>query len=188
MLLLSVFSLFYDRFTSITFLSRHYYSSPQMYSPSKNSLILIDVTLIGRFNSFLTCETVINKFLCSGQTGLLSGDVAPLLDDGFLDRLGVSSGPGAHLLGHVHTLLGGDELGDQLGHVLAVSLWLQRALLLGFVLDDSLDLVMTELGSGNQFTACWGTELPWLLGAGGHRRVLLHGLLGHAAHLSGRST
>merc|ERR1712032_425864 len=56
-----------------------------------------------------------------GEAGLLRGHVAPLLDDGLLDRSGVGSGPGADLLGDIHTLLDRGKLGHQLGHVLAWS-------------------------------------------------------------------
>merc|ERR1712226_1033746 len=54
-----------------------------------------------------------------GKAGLLGGDVAPLLHHGLLHLPGVSPGPGAPLLGHIHTLLGGFQLGHQLGDVLA---------------------------------------------------------------------
>ena len=52
-----------------------------------------------------------------GKARLLSWDIAPLLDDGLLDLPGVGPGPGADLLGHVHALLGGLQLGNQLGHI-----------------------------------------------------------------------
>merc|ERR1712183_33166 len=118
-----------------------------------------------------------------GQTRLLRWDVAPFLDDGLLDLPWVSSGPGADLLGNIHTLLSWYQLGDQLGDVLTGPLGLQRTLLLGGVLDDSLDLVVTLLGSLLEPTAGGGAELPGLLGAAGDGGVLLHVLLGDAAHL-----
>lgn len=62
-----------------------------------------------------------------GESGLLGGDVAPLLDDGLLDLSGVLAGSGADLLGDINTLLGGLELRNQLGHVLARTLGLQVA-------------------------------------------------------------
>ena len=80
-----------------------------------------------------------------GQARLLRWDVAPFLDDGLLYFPWVSSGPGADLLGNIHTLLSGAQLGDQLGDVLAGTLGLQRTFLLRGVLDDSLDLVVTLL-------------------------------------------
>merc|ERR1719435_250583 len=76
-----------------------------------------------------------------GKARLLRGDVAPLLDDGLLDLPGVGPGPGADLLGHVHTLLSGLQLGHQLGHVLAGPLGLKSTLLLGGVLHHGLHLV-----------------------------------------------
>ena len=80
-----------------------------------------------------------------GKARLLRWDVAPFLNNGLLDLPGVSSGPGANLLGDINALLGGGELGDQLGDVLAGTLGLQGTLLLGGVLDHSLDLVVTLL-------------------------------------------
>ena len=46
-------------------------------------------------------------FVLSSEAGLLRRNVAPFLDDGLLDLPGVSSGPGADLLGNIHTLLSG---------------------------------------------------------------------------------
>ena len=94
----------------------------------------------------------------SRQAGLLAGDVAPLLDDGLLDGSGVGSGPGADLLGHIDTLLGGGELGHQLGHVLAGPLGLEGAGLLGGVLDNGLLLVITLLVTLFKPTSGWGTD------------------------------
>merc|ERR1711860_453616 len=121
-----------------------------------------------------------------GEAGLLRGHVAPLLDDGLLDRSGVGSGPGADLLGHIDTLLGGGELGHQLGHVLAGPLGLEGTGLLGGVLDNGLLLVITgRFRSRFESTAGGGTELPGLLGTSGDGGVLSHGLLGDAANLPG---
>merc|ERR1711863_143305 len=120
---------------------------------------------------------------CLGQTRLLRRDVAPFLNDGLLDLPWVGSGPGADLLGNIHTLLSGGQLGHQLGDVLTGPLGLQRTLLLGGVLDDSLDLVVTLLISLCEPTASGGAELPGLLGAAGDGGVLLHVLLGDTAHL-----
>merc|ERR1711994_162823 len=71
---------------------------------------------------------------CLSQARLLRWDVAPFLDDGLLDLPWVSSGPGADLLGNIHTLLSGGQLGDELGDMLTGPLGLERALLLGGVL------------------------------------------------------
>merc|ERR1712012_907015 len=120
-----------------------------------------------------------------GEARLLRGHVAPLLDDGLLDGSGVGSGPGADLLGHIDTLLGGGELGHQLGHVLAGPLGLEGTGLLGGVLDNGLLLVVTGLLSLGESTAGGGTELPGLLGTSGDGGVLLHLLLGDVAHLLG---
>merc|ERR1711913_117403 len=110
--------------------------------------------------------------------------VAPFFDDGLLDWLGLgNSGPGADLLGNIHALLSGGQLGHQLGDVLTGPLGLQGTLLLGGVLDDSLDLVVTLLSSLLEPTASRSTELPGLLGAAGDGGVLLHVLLGDTALL-----
>ena len=65
-----------------------------------------------------------------GKARLGRGHVAPLLDDGLLDLPGVLPGPGADLLGDVHTLLGRLEQGHKLGDVLALALGLKVASLL----------------------------------------------------------
>ena len=67
---------------------------------------------------------------CLGESGLLGGNVAPLLDNGLLDLPGVLPGPGADLLGDVDALLGGLERGNELGDVLAGPLGLEVASLL----------------------------------------------------------
>ena len=110
-----------------------------------------------KFGRSFVCRS---KTLCLGQARLLSWDVAPFLDHGLLHLPRVGPGPGAHLLGHVHTLLGGLELGHQLGHVLAGPLGLQAALLLGGVLHDGLLLVVTLLGALLEAAAGGGTQLP----------------------------
>merc|ERR1712212_297518 len=123
--------------------------------------------------------------LCLGQARLLSGDIAPFLDDRFLDLSGVGLGPGAYLLGHIHTLLSGLKLGHQLCYMGACPLGLQRALLLGGILDNSLGLVITDLCALLESTASRSTELPWLLGTSSDGSVLLDCLLVDIAHLSG---
>merc|ERR1712117_938259 len=107
------------------------------------------------------------------KTRFLSRNVAPLLDHRFLDLPGVGPGPGAHLLGYIHTLLGGLQLGHQLGDVLTGSLGLQRTLLLGGVLHDGLRLVITLLLSLFEATSSRSTQLPGLLGAASDGSVLL---------------
>jgi len=144
---------------------------------------VVDSNFHGSERLLLLANVDLERFL--GQARLLRWDVAPFLDDGLLDLPGVGSGPGADLLGHIDTLLGGGELGDQLGDVLASPLWLQRTLLLGGVLDHSLDLVVALLLSLSEPAASWSTELPGLLGTPGDGSVLLHVLLGDAADLPG---
>ena len=122
---------------------------------------------------------------CLGQSRLLRWHIAPFLDNRFLDRSWVCPRSGADLLGDINTLLGGGELGNQLGHMLAGPLGLEGAVLLGGVLDDCLLLFITVLLSLSESTPCGGTELPWLLGTSGDGGVLFDILLGHAAHLFG---
>merc|ERR1719397_52329 len=140
--------------------------------------------MLGSFSSLGISNLVHHSFDLS-EAGLLSGNVAPLLDDGLLDLPGVGPGPGADLLGHVHALLGGLQLGNKLGHMLASPLGLKATLLLGGVLDHGLHLVKALLISLLEATASRGTELPGLLGASSDGGVLLHGLLGHGADLLG---
>ena len=122
---------------------------------------------------------------CLGKTGLLGGNVAPLLDDGLLDLPGVGLGPGADLLGDINALLGGGELGDQLGDMGAGPLGLQWALLLGGVLHNSLGLLLADLSSLLESTPGGGAQLAGLLGTSSDRGVLLDALLLDAAHLTG---
>merc|ERR1719384_1956239 len=133
----------------------------------------------------LSCEGILSWRRSLGEARLLRGHVAPLLDNRLLDGSGVGPGPGADLLGEIDTLLGGGELGNQLGHVLAGPLGLEGTLFLGGVLDDGLHLVITLLFSLSKSTAGGGAELPGLLGAAGDGGVLLDLLLGDAAHLLG---
>merc|ERR1719334_260884 len=121
--------------------------------------------------------------LCEAR--LFSRNVAPLLDDRFLDLPGVSPGPGADLLGYIHTLLGGLQLGHQLGDVLTGSLGLQRTLFLRGVLHHGLSLVIALLLSLFEATSSRSTQLPGLLGTASDGSVLLHWLLRHGAHLLG---
>merc|ERR1712212_1199360 len=67
----------------------------------------------------------------------------------------------------------------------ASSLGLQRALLLGGILDNSLGLVITDLSALLESTASRGTQLSGLLCTSGNGSVLLHTLLVDIAHLSG---
>ena len=87
----------------------------------------------------------VSKNLVLRKARFLGWDVTPFLHDWLSDLPGVSSGPSADLLGHIDTLLGGGELGHQLGHVLAGPLGLEGASLLGGVLDNGLLLVITLL-------------------------------------------
>ena len=65
-----------------------------------------------------------------GKAGLGSWHITPLLDNRLLDLPGVGAGPGADLLGDVHTLLSRLEEGHKLGDVLALLLGLKGASLL----------------------------------------------------------
>jgi len=120
-----------------------------------------------------------------GKARLLRWDVAPFLNNGLLDLPGVSSGPGADLLGDINALLGGGELRNQLGHVLAGTLGLKRTLFLGGILDNGLGFVVTFLSALLESTTSWGTEFPGFLGTSSDGGVLLHILLGDRAHLLG---
>merc|ERR1719384_1810966 len=133
----------------------------------------------------LSCEGILSWRRSLGEARLLRGHVAPLLDNRLLDLPGVGPGPGADLLRDINTLLGGCELGHQLGHVLAGPLGLEGTLFLGGVLDDGLYLVVTCLLSWNESAASGGAELPGLLGAAGDGGVFLDLLLGDVAHLLG---
>jgi len=123
--------------------------------------------------------------LCLGKSRLLSWDITPFLDNRLFDLSGVGLGPGAHLLGHINTLLSGLQLGHQFGHMSTGSLRLQGALLLGGILDNSLSLVITDLSTLLEPTASRGTQLSGLLGTSSDGGVLLDLLLVDAAHLSG---
>ena len=90
-------------------------------------------------SKWLLTKQVVKFYL--GEPRLLRGNIAPPLDNGLANLPWVGPGPGADLLGHIHTLLGGLQLGHQLGHVLAGPLGLQGALLLGGVLHHRLHLV-----------------------------------------------
>jgi hypothetical protein len=83
-----------------------------------------------------------NSGECLSQTGFLTWDIAPFLDNGLLDRSWVGSGSGADLLGNINTLFCGLKFGNQFGDVLAGSLWLQSTLFHGSILDNGLDLIM----------------------------------------------
>merc|ERR1719308_596322 len=65
------------------------------------------------------------------------------------------------------------------------SLGLKGTFLLGGILDNCLGLVVTGLSTLLESTTSRGTQLPRLLGTSSDGSVLLHRLLGNAAHLSG---
>jgi len=96
--------------------------------------------------------------LCLGKARLCSWNVTPLLDDWLLDLPWVSTGPGAHLLWDVNTLLGRLEQWNQLGDVLALLLGLQVAGLLWHLRNNSLSLGEALLWAGHQITAGWAAK------------------------------
>merc|ERR1719187_504238 len=115
------------------------------------------------------------------QTPLLV--CSTILHNWFLHLPGVCLRPGAHLLGDIHTLLSGLQLGHQLSHMLAGSLGLQGALFLGRILDNCLCLVITFLFSFLKSTPRRSTDLPWFLGTSSNGSELLYRLLLHCTHL-----
>jgi len=108
-----------------------------------------------------------------GEARLSGWHVTPLLDNRLLDLPGVGAGPGAHLLGDVHTLLSGLKKRDKLGDMLALLLWLKVASLLWHLLSNGLGLVKTFLWARLQLTARWATKLAWNLLTLGLWRILL---------------
>jgi hypothetical protein len=120
-----------------------------------------------------------------GKTRFLRRNIAPFLDNWLLDLPWVGSGPGADLLGDINALLGGGELRDKLGHMLAGTLGLKRTLFLGGILDNGLGFVVTFLSALLESTTSGGTEFPGFLGTSSDGGVLLHILLGDRAHLLG---
>merc|ERR1712002_379546 len=120
-----------------------------------------------------------------GKAGFFSRNIAPLLDNRLLDLPWVGPGPGADLLGNIHTLLGGLQLWHQLCHVLAGPLGLQGAFLLGGILNNSLGLLVTFFLSLLESTARWSTDFPGFLGAASDGGVLLHSFLLDRAYLLG---
>merc|ERR1719320_1866493 len=118
-----------------------------------------------------------HQLISLGEARFGSGDVTPLLDDWLLDLPWVRAGPGADLLGDVHTLLSRLQEGHKLGDVLALLLGLQAASLLWDLSDNSLSLLKALLWAGLQLTTRWAAELTWDLLALSFRRVLLDTLL-----------
>merc|ERR1719250_575922 len=130
------------------------------------------------------------KFSPSGrirlcQSRFIRWHIAPLLDHWLLHLPWVCLGPGADLFGNINTLLSRLQLGYQLGDMLAGSLGLQRTLLLGRVLDNSLGLVIALLFSFLESTSRGSTDLPWLLGTPGDWSEFLDRFLLNSAHLLG---
>ena len=70
---------------------------------------------------------IIRPVLRLGETRLLGGHVAPLLDNWLLDLPWVGAGPGADFLGNVNALLSRLEERHQFGDVLALLLGLKVA-------------------------------------------------------------
>merc|ERR1719320_1207008 len=114
-----------------------------------------------------------HQLISLGEARFGSGDVTPLLDDWLLDLPWVRAGPGADLLGDVHTLLHG------------LKQRLQVASLLWDLSDNSLSLVKALLWAGLQLTTRWAAELLGDLLALSLRRVLLDLLLLRSTDLLG---
>merc|ERR1719250_470032 len=130
-------------------------------------------------NHFVKLSPLGGIRLC--QSRFLRWHIAPLLDHWLLHLSWVCLGPGAHLLGNIYTLLSRLQLRD----LLAGSLGLQRTLLLGRVLDNSLGLVIALLFSFLESTSRGSTDLPWLLGTPGDWSEFLDRFLLNSAHLLG---
>merc|ERR1712020_390258 len=120
-----------------------------------------------------------------GKARLFSGHVAPFLHHRLLHLSGVGFGSGAHLFGHIDTLLCGLQLGHELGHMTTGSLRFERALFLGDILNDSLGLFITGFSTLLKPAASWGTQFSRLLSTSSDGGVLLHFLLVNVAHLFG---
>ena len=88
-----------------------------------------------------------SQYIDLSKTRLLRWDIAPFLDDRLLDLPWVGSGPGADLLGDIHTLLLRLQLGHKLGHMFAGALGLQGTCLSGSILNNCLNFVIALLGS-----------------------------------------
>ena len=73
--------------------------------------------------------------------------VTPVLDEGNLNLLWVDLGHGTDFLGHLDTLLGRLQLGDELGDLLALPLRLYVTLLHRLADDHCLHLVNTHRSS-----------------------------------------
>merc|ERR1719244_1448076 len=126
------------------------------------------------------CRVLI-QFL--GKARLWSRNGATFLDHRLLYLPGVGSGPGAHLLGDINTLLSGGQLRDKFGDMFAGPLGFQVTFFLGSILDHSLGLVITFLSSLFESTTSRGTQFPGLLGTTSDWGVLLDILLGDRADL-----
>merc|ERR1712032_1528344 len=110
----------------------------------------------------LSWEGILSWRRSLGEAGLLRGHVAPLLDDGLLDRSGVGSGPGADLLGDIDTLLDGGVVVGDVGGVaplVVAMVTLDHVIVLNLL--NHLDLVNTSLAfsvgssSGDIIEAGW---------------------------------
>ena len=89
--------------------------------------------------------------LSLSQSRLFRWYIAPLLDDRLLDLPWVGPGPGANLLGDIHTFLFGFQLRHQFADMFAGSLGFQGAGLLGRVRDNGFGGSVAFLESLSNF-------------------------------------
>ena len=94
------------------------------------------------------------------QTRLFSWNITPFLDNWLLDSSGIGSGPGTDFFGDINTLLCRVQLWNKLGDMLACSLRLKITVLLGSILDNSLDFIIAFFCTLLESTSGRSTNFP----------------------------